>query len=78
MITEQAVINSVGKNILTDRLASLTSHMFKCLILLKMNRELWDLNEATWLIKMQQHGKMSAEEAMDYEANKNVVDKVVE
>ena len=43
-----------------------------------MNRELWDLNEATWLIKMQQHGKMSAEEAMDYEANKNVVDKVVE
>ena len=52
--------------------------MFKCLILLKMNRELWDLNEVTWLTKMQQHDKMSAEEATDYEANKNVVDKVVE
>ena len=78
MITERAVFSAVGKNILTDRRASLTSHMFECLTLLKMNRKLWDLDEVARAIKMQQHGEMSAEEAADYEANKDVVDEVVE
>ena len=53
--------------------------MFKCPTLLNLNRELWDLNEvSTWSINMQQHGKTSAEEAMDSEANIDVVDKAVD
>ena len=43
---------SLCRNILTDKRASLTPKMFECLAFLKVNKELWELEDTARAIKM--------------------------
>ena len=69
---------SLCRNILIDERASLTPKMFGCLAFLKVNKELWELENTSREIRMWRNNELNTEEVAGYVANQEIVDEAQE